>query len=78
LSACLDHLLIVGERHLRSELTGWLAHDNGHRPHQGREQRAPNDTAGRVIDPTAAIQRRQGLGGLINEYHRAVGTPGAD
>ena len=69
---CLDHLLIVSERHLRGVLTDWQAHYNDHRPHQGREQRAPNDSAGRVVDVTAAIQRRPVLGGLINEYHRAA------
>jgi putative transposase len=69
---CLDHLLIVSERHLRGVLTQWQAHYNDHRPHQGREQRAPNDNAGRVVDLTAAIERRLAVGGLINEYHRAA------
>jgi putative transposase len=31
---CLDHLLIVRERHLRGVLTYWEAHCNDHRPHQ--------------------------------------------
>ena len=44
---------------------------NPHRPHQGRQQ-APNDMPGRVVDLTAAIQRRQALGRLINEYRRAA------
>lgn len=69
---CLDHLLIVSERHLRGVLTEWQAHYNDRRPHQGRGQRAPNDDEGRVVDLTAAIQRRPALGGLINEYHRAA------
>jgi putative transposase len=69
---CLNHLLIVSERHLRGVLTDWQDHYNQHRPHQGRQQRAPNDSAGRVVDVTAAIQRRPLLGGLINEYHRAA------
>jgi putative transposase len=69
---CLNHLLIVNERHLRGVLTDWQAHYNEHRPHQGRQQRAPNDGAGRAVDTTADIQRRPILGGLINEYHRAA------
>ena len=69
---CLNHLLIVNQRHLRGVLTDWQAHCNEHRPHQGRQQRAPNDGAGRAVDTTAAIQRRPILGGLINEYHRAA------
>jgi len=69
---CLDHLLIVGERHLRGVLTDWQAHYNDHRPHQGRQQQAPNDIADRTVDLTAPVQRRPVLGGLINEYHRAA------
>jgi putative transposase len=69
---CLDHLLIVSERHLRDVLAEWQAHYNEHRPHQGRQQQAPNDQPDRVVDLTAAIQRRPVLGGLINEYHRAA------
>ena len=69
---CLDHLLIVNERHLRGVLTDWQAHYNDHRPHQGRQQRAPNDQPDRVVNLTAAIKRRPVLGGLINEYHRAA------
>jgi putative transposase len=69
---CLDHLLIVNERHLRSVLAHFEDHYNGHRPHQGREQRAPDDDVGRVVDPTAEIRRRRALSGLINEYNRAA------
>jgi putative transposase len=69
---CLDHLLILSERHLRGVLTSWQAHYNDHRPHQGRHQQAPNDRPDRVVDVTAAIQRRHALVGLINEYHRAA------
>jgi putative transposase len=47
-------------------------HYNDHRPHQGRQQLPPNYSADQVIDLTARIQRKQVLGGLINEYHRAA------
>ncbi len=53
-------------------LTDWQAHYNDHRPHQGRQQQAPNDIADRTVDLTAPVQRRPVLGGLINEYHRAA------
>ncbi len=69
---CLDHLLILSEAHLRTVLAGMARHYNNHRPHQGRQQQAPNDSAGRMVDLTAAIERRQLLGGLINEYRRAA------
>jgi putative transposase len=69
---CLDHLLIVNQRHLRGVLTGWQAHYNEHRPHQGRQQQAPNDQPDRVVDLTTATHTRAVLGALINEYHRAA------
>ena len=68
---CLDHLLILGEWHLREVLREYARHYNGHRPHQGLQQRPPlhgvND-----IDVTARIERRWIVGGLISEYRRAA------
>jgi putative transposase len=69
---CLDHLLILGNRHLHRVLTGFQTHYNDHRPHQGRQQLPPNHSRDQAIDPTARIHRKQVLGGLINEYHRAA------
>jgi len=37
----LDRILIVGERHLALVLREYVAHYNGHRPHQSRQQRPP-------------------------------------
>jgi len=69
---CLDQLLVFNEAHLRAVLADMARHYHRRRPHQGRQQQAPKQYAGRVVDLTAAIQRRQVLGGLISQYRRAA------
>jgi putative transposase len=69
---CLDHVLILGEQHLRVVLTEYARHYNGHRPHQGLQQEPPLRESGHVVDMTARIDRRQVLSGLISEYRRAA------
>jgi putative transposase len=69
---CLDHVLVLGERHLRSILAEYARHYNGHRPHQGLRQEPPQRQLGRAVDITARIERRQVLGGLSSEYRRAA------
>jgi putative transposase len=61
---CPDHLLIVGQAHLRRVLADFQSHCNDHRPHQGRQQLAPNDDADQVIDLMMRIRRRPVLGGV--------------
>jgi putative transposase len=69
---CLDHLLILGQAHLRRVLADFQTHYNDHRPHQGRQQLAPNNDADQPIDLAMRIRRRPVLSGLINEYYRAA------
>jgi len=69
---CLDHMLILGERHLRSVLAEYARHYNGHRPHQGLQQESPLREPGHAVDVTARIERRQVLGGVISEYRRGA------
>lgn len=69
---CLDHVLILGQRHLRSVLAEYTRHYNGHRPHQALQQEPPLRDPGHAVDITARIERRQVLGGLISEYGRAA------
>ena len=69
---CLDHVLIYGERHLRSVLAEYARHYNAHRPHQARQQRPPLHEPGPAIDVTARIAHRHAVGGLISEYRRAA------
>jgi len=72
----LDRLLIVNSRHLQAVLLAYAKHYNGHRPHQSREQQAPDTEALPVR--TAAdldaqrVRRHRVLGNLINEYHEAA------
>ena len=46
--------------------------NNGHRPHQSREQRPPLHEPGQPVDVTARIQRTHVVHGLINEHRRAA------
>ena len=69
---CLNHVLVLGERHLRSVLAGYSRHYNSHRPHQGLQQEPPQRHPGRAVGITARIERRQILGGLISEYRGAA------
>ena len=69
---CPDHVLILGERHLRNVLAEYAAHHNSHRPHQGLRQEPPLREPGRAAGITARIERRQVLGGLVSQYRRAA------
>ena len=69
---CLDHMLILGERHLRKVLAEYAQHYNGHRPHQALQQEPPQRQPSQAVNITAQIERRQVLDGLITEYRRAA------
>lgn len=86
-SECLDHLLVVNERHLERILRSYACHYNCYRPHQGLSQEIPvPERAGRplaiedasdssyrqVRDHRVRIRRNDRLGGLIHEYERAA------
>jgi len=68
---CLDHLLILGERHFYSVLTEYVNYVNHARPHQGLGQQIPSG----VEHPSTAHGRVVGfpvLGGLHHDYRRAA------
>ena len=56
---CLDHLLTIGEGHLRRILAEYAQRYNERRPHQSREQRSPLHEPGLAVDMTARITHRQ-------------------
>ncbi|WP_405885548.1 MULTISPECIES: integrase core domain-containing protein [unclassified Streptomyces] len=68
---CTDRVLLFDRGHAEKTLHHYAHHFNSHRPHQGRNQLAPNDDPSVIPLPTARIERRQAVAGLINEYHRA-------
>ena len=71
-SECTGRMLVYGEWHLRSVLGEYADHYNGHRPHQSRQQRPP-DQGDQVSAPLdLPVQRRKVLGGVINEYYQAA------
>ena len=70
----LVRILIVGERHLALVLREYVAHYNGHRPHQSRQQRPPDietQPAGDVAG-LRSVRRKPVVAGLINEYRQAA------
>ncbi|MCP4959589.1 MAG: transposase [Actinomycetia bacterium] len=69
----LDRTLIWNQRQLRQLLNEYIAHYNAHRPHQGIEQRAPDDTEpAEPVELGRPVTRTPVCGGLINQYRRAA------
>jgi transposase InsO family protein len=70
----LDRTLVLGERHLALVLREYVAHYNGHRPHQSRQQRPPDTETqpARDVADLRSVRRKPVVTGLINEYHQAA------
>ena len=72
---CLDHVLVLGEAHLRRILREYTAYFNTARPHQGVQQQLPDaDTERRVqrSAPGGTVRAVPALGGLHHTYQRAA------
>jgi putative transposase len=72
---CLDWLLIVNRRHLERVLRVLVDHYNSHRPHRSLNLGPPEPSPRRLHalrPPTAPIERRDRLGGVIHEYNLAA------
>ena len=72
---CLDWLLIVNRRHLECILRVFARHYNSHRPHRSLDLQPPDPLAPQLqvpYSPTALVERRDRLGGLLHEYRVAA------
>jgi putative transposase len=69
---CLDRLIILNRRHLDAILRTYTGHYNQHRPHRSLSLQPPETPTTPAADPVARIERKELLGGLINEYNRRM------
>jgi transposase InsO family protein len=72
-SECLDWLLILNRRHLERVLCTYVDHYNTQRPHRALKLQPPDpDEPPPRLAASGEIHRRDRLGGLLHEYHRAA------
>jgi transposase InsO family protein len=64
---CLDHVIVLGEAHLRRILISYADYYNGFRTHRSLDKDAP---IFRPIQRTGVIRSRAILGGLHHHYGR--------
>ncbi len=70
---CLDHVIVLGQRHLRRVLREYAAYFNTARPHQGIGQALPSASQPAAPSrPAAPIVAIPVLGGLHHAYQRAA------
>ena len=69
-----DRILILGERHLALVLGEYVAHYNGRRPHQSRQQQPPDIEAqpARDVADLRSVRRKHVVAGVVNEYYHAT------
>ena len=71
---CLDHLFVLGQRHLYRIIKAYVAYFNLERPHQGLDQGLPipSDSISLASDSAQPIRVFPVLGGLHYFYRRAA------
>ncbi len=69
---CLDHVPILGERHLARVLREYAAYFNRGRPHQGLDQALPEPDPEERPNPLGPIRAVPVLGGRHHTYQRAA------
>ena len=69
---CLNHALILNDRHLLRVVREYTRYFNQERPHQGIGQRIPDHYDRPVSSPTGNISSKAFLGGLHYSYSRVA------
>jgi len=71
---CLDHVLVLGEAHLRRVLREYAHYFNRDRPHQGLTQQVPEapQAGTSPIRPHGGVRAIPSLGGLHHAYAKAA------
>ena len=69
---CLDHMIILNERHLRRVLHEYVGHYNGFRPHRTLGLDSPEGRPPQMKPRRARVRGRPVLGGLHHEYQWAA------
>jgi transposase InsO family protein len=64
---CLDHVIVLNESHLRTNLSDYVSYNNKYRTHLGLNKDSPE---GRPIQTTGTIDKIPFLNGLHNYYYR--------
>jgi len=66
---CLDHVLVLGERHLKRVLADYLRYYHRWRTHRSLEMDAPDERAVQEWDVGGVVERPE-VGGLHHHYER--------
>jgi hypothetical protein len=80
---CLDHIIVINERHLRHVLREFVRHYNSARPHRALDLDMPEPGKSPPVELYGPIVSRPVLGELTHEYERRAAsarrvTAGAD
>jgi len=67
-NGCLDHIIILNERHLRWALGEFVRYYNARRPHRSLQLHPPEGPVASGLE--GKIVRHKVLGGLISDYYR--------
>ncbi|MEX0655282.1 MAG: integrase core domain-containing protein, partial [Phycisphaeraceae bacterium] len=67
---CLDHFVMLGEKHLNYIVSEYVVHYYEERPHQSLENRPPLTMTLPTPSNTGGVTCKEHLGGLLKHYHR--------